>query len=108
MVNYKKTYCKFFGYAISNDEWISSEISDARAIDIHHIFYKGSGGRKTFVHEGKTYEIDCIENLIALTRDEHVIAHDPSHSEHKTKSELWEIHRLKIEARLRVSESRMQ
>ncbi len=106
--NYKKVYCDFFGYAMTNDEFVPSEISGDQAIDIHHIYPKGMGGRKTFVHVGKTYDIDCIENLIAVTRPEHNGAHDETHPDHRTKSELWNIHQRKIANHLNVGRSRMQ
>lgn len=106
-VNYKKVYCTFFQYRMTNDEWIPSEISNTRAIDIHHIYPKKMGGRKTFVHVGKTYDIDCIDNLIALTRDEHTAAHDPTNEDHRTVNELWNIHQKKIQGHRSVSKSIM-
>ena len=51
----------YFGYG--EQDFISSEISGARATDIHHIDCKGIGGSK---------EKDCIGNLMALTREEHI------------------------------------
>lgn len=104
-VNYIKVYCDFFGYSTRSDEWIPSEISKEKSEHKHHIYPKGMGGRKTFVHDGITYDIDCIENLIALTPDEHTIAHDPSHLEHKTKFELWDLHQERMEAHINVSRS---
>ena len=60
MQNHVKIYLDFFGYGI--DDFIPSEISGERAIDIHHIDCRGMGGSK---------EKDNIENLMALTREEH-------------------------------------
>jgi hypothetical protein len=51
----------FFGYGI--DDFIPSELSSERAVDINHIVCRGMGGSK---------QKDFIENLIALTRSEHI------------------------------------
>ena len=107
-VNYKKVYCKFFGYSMFKDEFIPSELSGSKSGPPHHIYIKGMGGRKTFVHDGETYDIDSIHNLIALTPEEHVIAHDGKHPDHKDKFELWEIHQETIRKHLNVSKSKMQ
>lgn len=104
MASYKRVYCKFFSYYEDEDEFISSEISGQRAADIHHIFPKQMGGKKSFVRDGKTYSIDCIQNLIALTRDEHTDAH----AEKYTKDELWEIHRKKMAIEINIGKSRIQ
>lgn len=58
---YIKTYLNYFGY--SEGDYIPSEISGSPAVDIHHIEHNGT--RK---HN--------IENLIALTREEHIKAHN--------------------------------
>jgi len=55
--NYTKVYLKHFGYG--EQDYIPSEISGKPAQDIHHIIKKSQGGK------------DNIENLIALTREEH-------------------------------------
>lgn len=107
-VDYKRVYRKFFGYSNSEDEWIPSELSGARSGPPHHIYNKQMGGKKTFTHDGVEYDIDAIENLIGLTPDEHTIAHDDSHPEHKTKSEYWDLHQDKMKRHLNVSKSRMQ
>ena len=60
MKGYQKLYFKSFGYASSDT--VYSEISGDVANDIHHIYSRGMGG---------TSEPDRIENLIAVTRDEH-------------------------------------
>ena len=60
MKPYQKKYMKFFGYQIQED--IMSELSNNPANEIHHIDCKGMGGRKN---------ADEIENLMALTTDEH-------------------------------------
>lgn len=49
----------YFGYGV--EDFIPSEISGKRAVDIHHIEARGMGGS----------DKDDIENLIALTREEH-------------------------------------
>lgn len=56
-MNYKKVYCDAFGYAMHNDTFIKSELSGNMAVDIHHIV--------TREHR--------IENLMALTRKEHIL-----------------------------------
>jgi len=65
MKKHTKIYMDFFGYC--KDDLIISELSNTQAVDIHHIEPKGIGGSK-----GK----DVIENLIALNREEHNIAHN--------------------------------
>jgi len=55
-----RVYMEFFGYDIPED--VVSEVSGEPATDIHHIDARGMGGSKTK---------DVIENLVALTRDEH-------------------------------------
>lgn len=52
---------EYFGYC--KDDFIPSEISGKRANDIHHIEARGMGGSKNK---------DKIENLMALTREEHL------------------------------------
>lgn len=65
MQKYTKTYFDFFEIEydpISGWHNCKSEISGDPAQDIHHIDCKGMGGSKTK---------DNIENLMALTREEH-------------------------------------
>jgi hypothetical protein len=57
MKNHTKIYMKAFGYDVS--DFIPSEISCQKAVDIHHIVSRKRGGK------------DVIENLMALTREEH-------------------------------------
>jgi hypothetical protein len=106
-VNYKKTYCDFFGYRMTNDEFIPSEISGRQAVDIHHIHSKQMGGKLSVLVDGKAYGIDDIENLIALTRDEHAAAHDPTSADHLTKQKLWYIHKKEMEGIKNVGRSKM-
>jgi len=61
MVSYKKKYLKHFGFG--DQDFVPSEYSGKPANDIHHVLFKSHGGT------------DDIENLIALTRDEHNMAH---------------------------------
>ena len=67
MIEYKNTYKDFFCYAL--DENVPSEISGGVAVDIHHIKFKSRGGN------------DRIENLMALTRGEHLLAHTGHYTE---------------------------
>ena len=62
MQKYIKTYLDYFGYSVG--DFIPSELSGGQAVDIHHIQPRGRGGK------------DNIENLIALTREEHDKAHE--------------------------------
>jgi len=64
---YVKTYIKHFNYC--EQDYIPSEISGSPAVDIHHIKY------------GRYKRDDSIENLIALTREEHNLAHEKKLSE---------------------------
>lgn len=56
------------GYA--KGDYISSELSPNPAVDIHHIDPKGMGGSSTK---------DRIENLMAVTREEHIEYGDKKH-----------------------------
>lgn len=61
MQKHTKLYMDYFNY--SEGDYIPSELSGGPAVDIHHIEY------------GRSRE-DKIENLIALTREEHEEAHE--------------------------------
>ena len=76
MQKYIKTYCDYFGYV--EDEFIPSEISNKPAVDVHHIIFRSQCGK------------DNIENLIALTREEH----DKAHASEFTVEFLQEKHLL--------------
>jgi len=60
MKNHTKIYFDFFGYG--TEDFIPSELSGQRAVDIHHIEARGMGGSKSS---------NSIFNLMALTREEH-------------------------------------
>lgn len=64
MKNHTKIYLKHFGYDIS--DFIPCEVCGSRAVDIHHVKSRGMGGSKY---------LDYIENLIALCRHHHDVAH---------------------------------
>lgn len=51
---------EYFGYGI--DDFIPSELSGKQAVAVHHIHCRGMGGSK---------KKDVIENLMALTFEEH-------------------------------------
>lgn len=51
-----------FGFDVC--DFVPSELSGSKAVDIHHIDCRGSGGSSKNTK-------DRIENLIALTREEH-------------------------------------
>jgi len=78
MKKYIKTYLDYFVY--SEDEFIPSELSGVKADHIHHILFKSQGGK------------DNIENLIALTSDEHARAH-LLQKPYIIKEKLWKITR---------------
>ena len=61
MQKHTKIYLDYFEYG--DQDFVPSEISGKRAQDIHHILFRSHGGK------------DEIENLIALTREEHEEAH---------------------------------
>lgn len=62
MQPYVKIYMTAFDYC--EDDFIPSELSPhKRAVDVHHIDARGMGGTK---------QEDRIEELIGLTREEHI------------------------------------
>jgi hypothetical protein len=61
--NHTKIYFKALGYDLT--DFVASEISGAKAVDIHHIDCKGMGG-------DPTNSKNRIENLQAVTREEHI------------------------------------
>lgn len=61
MKKHTKIYLDYFGY--DEGDYIPSEMSGKPANGIHHIKLKSQGGK------------DEIENLIALTQDEHDRSH---------------------------------
>lgn len=66
MKKYTKNYFDYFGIeydTVSGWHDAVSEISGFPSTDIHHIECKGLGGSKTK---------DGIENIMALTREEHI------------------------------------
>jgi 5-methylcytosine-specific restriction endonuclease McrA len=73
-MNYKQVYFKYYGYG--EQDFIACELCGLRASDLHHIKYKSRGGKNN------------IENLIALCRNCHTLAH----SEKIKESELIELH----------------
>lgn len=58
MQKHTKIYLSECGYETT--DFIPSEISYQRGIDVHHIISRGKGGK------------DIIENLMCLTREEHI------------------------------------
>ena len=81
-----KTYLKFFNYG--EQDFIPSEHSPSkRAADVHHIIPKSQGGT------------DNIENLIALTRNEHKAAHHELKDFDFTEGDLIVVHRMFVSAK---------
>jgi len=68
MKQYLKTYITFFGYG--ETDFMESELSGNRAVNVHHIDCKGMGGSRLK---------DTIENLMALTFTEHMQYGDKKH-----------------------------
>lgn len=79
-------YYDFFG--LEPGDWVGSEISGESCMDFHHIYEKGMGGRKHFKHEGIEYHIDDVNNVIAVTRDQH----NDCHAVMYTKDQLMLLH----------------
>ena len=75
MAGYKKKYLKYFGYG--DQDHVPSEYSGLPAQDIHHLTFRSQGGK------------DDIENLMALTREEH----DRAHNDREFNDRLKEIHK---------------
>lgn len=92
-----KTYMDHFGYGI--DDIILCEFCTKVSVDIHHIHAKQMGGRKTFEHNGKTYDINDINNLIALCRNDHDKAHYLIKDDILTKGQLWLRHQYTLSGR---------
>jgi len=65
MIKYKKIYLDSFG--LDETDFIACEISGKRAIDFHHIIGRGKKGE------------DRVENLMAVTRENHVKYGDKKH-----------------------------
>jgi len=63
MKRHTKIYMDYFGY--SPGDFIPSELSGAPAVDVNHIICRGMGGNPSG-------DKDVIENLMALTREEHI------------------------------------
>ena len=77
---YKKKYLKHFGYG--EQDHVPCEVCGSPGVDIHHINYRSRGGA------------DDIENLMALCR----YHHDLAHSEVLTSDHLQSIHDNFIES----------
>ena len=61
MQKHTKIYLKAFGYDLDDHtQFIPSHISGLKSVDLHHIISRGKCGE------------DRIENLMALTREEHI------------------------------------
>ena len=60
MKGYTKLYMDLLDYG--TEDFIGSELSGLRAVDIHHLFARKAGGTK---------RKESICNLMALTREEH-------------------------------------
>lgn len=61
-------YMSCFGYG--DADFIPSELSGERAVDVHHLICRGAGSSKN---------LDRIENIMAVTREEHIEYGDKKH-----------------------------
>lgn len=61
MIKYKQIYLQHFG--LTTADWIGCVNCSKTSIDIHHLTFKSQGGK------------DIIENLAAVCRTCHTIAH---------------------------------
>jgi len=83
MQEHTKIYLKHFGY--DPGDFIPCEQCGNKAVDIHHIKPKGMGGSK---------HMDYIENLIALCRK----CHDMAHNNELTQGDLKLLHTRRMGA----------
>ncbi len=72
MKKYIRNYLKH--HNLTEGDFIGCKICKKQA-ELHHINIKGMGGRKTFLTNGKEYDIDNPINLIPLCREHHSQAH---------------------------------
>ncbi|WP_028376016.1 HNH endonuclease [Leeuwenhoekiella sp. MAR_2009_132] len=80
MKSHTKIYMKALGY--SDTDFVPSEISGKKAVDICHLIPRGAGGNPD-------KSLDRIENLMAQTREEHIQLGDKRH----TTAEQFRKHR---------------
>ena len=81
MKKHTKIYMKYFNYVL--DDFIPCEVCGSRAVDIHHIENRGSGGSKNK---------DVIENLMAVCRKCHL-----DHGERKESLQMLKnIHKRRL------------
>lgn len=90
MKKHTKIIMEYFGY--TEADFIPCTLCEKKARDTHHINTRGMGGRKTFQRDGKTYQIDAIENLIFLCRE----CHEQAHKGEISRDILWHGQKLKM------------
>ncbi|ASK29689.1 HNH endonuclease [Chryseobacterium sp. T16E-39] len=86
MQKHTKNYLQFF--KPHDEQNIPCEVCANRAVDIHHIIPRSKFGKK------RKEEQDHVENLIALCR----VCHDMAHDEKFSKDYLSKIHFKKIKS----------
>lgn len=86
MQKHIKNYLNYF--KPHDDQNIPCEVCNNKAVDIHHIILRSKFGKKMKVEQDK------VENLIALCRK----CHDMAHAETFSKEYLTTIHIKKIKS----------
>ena len=80
-MNHKKVYMKCLN--IGPEDIVLCEVCGAVAVDIHHIEFRSQGGT------------NYIQNLIALCRNDHDIAHGKVKGQSLSKEWLLEVTKLR-------------
>jgi len=93
--NHTKIYLKYFDYGNHQDVFIPCEVCNSRAVDIHHIDPRGSGG-------DPNASKDVIGNLAALCRKCHNRVEESKEENDKLKYS----HKLLIEVYERINKSK--
>lgn len=86
MKPHTRLYLDTFGY--DESDWIKCELPECQkqANDIHHIECRGMGGTK---------KPECIENLIAMCREHHVLLGDKKqHKERIMRVHLFNLSKI--------------
>ena len=88
----KHTKVYYDHFRLTEGDTVLCELCGKVAVDINHIYPRGMGGRKTFTHNGRTYDINHINNLIALDRN----CHNEYEARRIDRGYLWIAHQMKL------------